>query len=389
MRSSLSSLPRPLLLATLVWASACSAPGGQDAPASDAELLFGRPTASSSSPGDTLSFPGYMLENNCWNAGALAPGTWSQSVYRYDGGGRSLSGWRWSYPDTASGVNAYPEIIFGWKPWFGASTTTALPLQVSAVKGLKARYAATLQLDRPGAYDLAFDNWICSAAVPSPSNLKFEFMIWEDFAVMGPFGAYVETVTTSNGVYDFYMGTADWGAPGVTWTYLAFQRQSPRRAGTVDVDELLRYLVETGVVPSTDYLSSVEFGLEAGNCAGSCLLSAFDVTLSATVPAMPARSLRGSMYLRGDMNGWGTIPMRGARQGGDEVWTADAILAAASTYGFKFDHYGDWSESWGYGGAGQPLTAAPGAPNVQFTSGAAGTYRFTFNRTQLTWSVAP
>ena len=64
------------------------------------------------------------IENNTWNATNLAPNSYEQCIYQYN----NWVGWKWSYPDTAKGINAYPQLIYGKKPWHNGSTTTALPI---------------------------------------------------------------------------------------------------------------------------------------------------------------------------------------------------------------------------------------------------------------------
>ena len=102
-------------------------------------------------------------------------------------------------------------------------------------------------------------------------------MIWEDASTLTPFGDFVETVETSNGSYDFYRGEPDWEPEGSNWTYLAFVRKENRLLGTTDIDELLEYLVGSGVVSDQSYLGSIEFGNEVGNSTGYTLLKKFEI----------------------------------------------------------------------------------------------------------------
>ncbi len=183
------------------------------------------------------------------------------------------------YPETATSVNAYPEIIFGWKPFYDwqPSTTTRLPRQIKTISKLKVDY--DIESDITGTHNLAFDNWICTENTPHPGNIRFEFMIWEDYHNMTPFGDLIDEVTTSNGVYKFYKGEPDWEPAGSNWTYICFQRVSPRTSGIVDVDEILDYLVSHGHVSQDFYLSSLEIGNESANCKGSTIVKKFDVTI--------------------------------------------------------------------------------------------------------------
>jgi hypothetical protein len=187
-------------------------------------------------------------------------------------------GWKWSYPDTAEGINAYPQLIYGKKPWHNGSTTTALPIEIDRIERLKAQYAVAISRNE-GEYNLAFDNWISSAVSSRPEEILFEFMIWEDYHEIIPFGDFIANFVTPNGAYDLYTGEPTWEPEGSNWTYIAFVRTSKRTEGTVDIDLLLQYLVDQAIVPSDSYLSSIEFGTEIGNSKGYAVIKSFDISL--------------------------------------------------------------------------------------------------------------
>ncbi|MEO1714271.1 MAG: hypothetical protein AAFU60_13135, partial [Bacteroidota bacterium] len=241
-------------------------------------LLFGPTSVSSCEVFANLEIGAFKVENNVWNAGGLAAGSYTQCIYSYEKEDLSFWGWEWAYPNDAYGVNAYPQIIYGWKPWIASSTTPKLPLKVGDINRLKVSYAVDVSRNN-GSYNLAFDNWINSSSSINPQNIQFEFMIWEDAHNLDPFGEFQGAVTTSNGVYHLYQGEPDWEPPGSNWTYLAFVRQGNRQAGTVDIDELLTYLVEQGIVSAESYLASIEFGNEVGNSTGRTIVQEFVVEL--------------------------------------------------------------------------------------------------------------
>lgn len=89
------------------------------------------------------------------------------------------------------------------------------------------------------------------------------------------FGGYHEDVVTTNGTYKFYTGDPSWG----DWTYLAFVRTETRHSGTVDIDELLDYLIDEGIVSINSYLASIEFGNEVANSKGFCVMKSFEVEI--------------------------------------------------------------------------------------------------------------
>ncbi|WP_281612627.1 hypothetical protein [Flammeovirga sp. SubArs3] len=244
-----------------------------------ADLLFNQFTDSNCDIYATIAVDDLIIENNAWNAGNLPNNSYTQCIYAYDKNDLSIVGWEWQYPDNAYGVNAYPQLIYGWKPWQSASSTTALPKKIEDISTLKVNYEVEVTRN-DGDYNLAFDNWINSSAEVTPQNILFEFMIWEDDHQLVPFGDFQENVTTTNGTYKFFMGEPDWEPEGSNWTYLAFQRTQKRSKGTVDIDELLSYLINKGIVSSNSYFTSVELGNEIGNSTGKTVIKHFDVEIN-------------------------------------------------------------------------------------------------------------
>ncbi len=219
------------------------------------------------------------LENNTWNAVNLTSNSYQQCIYQYQNNAESMMGWKWSYPNTATEINAYPQIIYGKKPWHSNSTTLNLPKVISSINQLKVNYEIDI-FKNDGGYNLAFDNWLCSSAKSTPNDIQFEFMIWEDYHLIEPFGDYIDTVTTLNGSYKLYTGVPTWAPEGTSWLYIAFVRTVPRKKGTVDIDILLQYLVDKDIVPQESYFSSLEFGTELGNSIGYAILKNFEVSLN-------------------------------------------------------------------------------------------------------------
>jgi len=219
---------------------------------------------------------GIMIENNIWNASSIS--NYKQCVYHLNIGGNELFAWKWQYPLTATNVNAYPEIVYGWKPWYSSSTTTNLPRQINSITTLKVNYEVESDVEG-GGYNLAFDNWITASPLSTPEDIRFEFMIWEDSKNLTPFGDYLATVNTTNGSYKLFKGEPTWEPPGTNWTYLAFKRTTGRTQGVVDVDEMLNYLVNNGIVPANYYLASLELGNEVTSGRGFTVVKKFEVAI--------------------------------------------------------------------------------------------------------------
>ncbi|PTY04910.1 hypothetical protein DB347_19655 [Opitutaceae bacterium EW11] len=88
-----------------------------------------------------------------------------------------------------------------------------------------------------------------------------------------------------------------------------------------------------------------------------------------------------SMTIRGTHNSWATTPM--TKTG--TVWSVTNVLFGTSTNErFKFDVYGDWSQS--YGGSGLSGAAVQGGPDIRVPG--AGPYSIRFDEASLSYTVA-
>ena len=56
---------------------------------------------------------------------------YEQCIYYESNNIQTEIGWNWDWPGNGS-VRAYPEIIFGRKPWSTESTSTLLPAQINS-----------------------------------------------------------------------------------------------------------------------------------------------------------------------------------------------------------------------------------------------------------------
>ena len=70
----------------------------------------------------------YLVENNVWGQGNITDFT--QCIYHTGTGDDVYFGWNWNWPVGNSDVKAYPEVIFGKKPWNSSSTNPVLPIKI-------------------------------------------------------------------------------------------------------------------------------------------------------------------------------------------------------------------------------------------------------------------
>ena len=138
---------------------------------------------------------------------------------------------------------------------------------------------------------------------------------------------------------------------------------------------------DSGLTASTTYYYDVTAGNTAGTSAASSIVSGTTAAASAYTAVYPTMDLRGSM------NNWGTSSMTLI---GNDTWQVLVTLAPNTTYAYKYDAYGDWSNASSWGASGKTGVAAlspVSSGNINFTSGASTSYNFTFNDVTLAYSV--
>lgn len=95
------------------------------------------------------------------------------------------------------------------------------------------------------------------------------------------------------------------------------------------------------------------------------------------------------MYVRGDVNGWGSTPMALVN---NFTWRVTINITSTGSQGYKFANTTDWSGTdWGDNPPADGIADNPGGStnNIFYDFTTAGNYTFTFNDSNLTYSVAP
>jgi hypothetical protein len=233
--------------------------------------------------GATVREVPYTYENNQWGSGKEHLAS-EQCLLERSVGGRIERGWSWNWPGTDSSVFAYPEIIFGWKPWTGGqSSDPRFPMKLSNMQHLAIQYE--VETEAQGSYNLAPEVWITSArpsaGAANPRLITAEVMFWVEAAgIARPAGNVVDRPEIGGVVYELWQmdGAGDNGAGG--WRLLSFKTPSTVRAGTVPVAELLRYLLKKGLIAPEQYLATVEFGNEITGGSGTTWVKKFAVDVA-------------------------------------------------------------------------------------------------------------
>ncbi|MFH0736565.1 MAG: hypothetical protein V1773_19775 [bacterium] len=211
----------------------------------------------------------YTIINNCWGKGTIQD--YMQCIFIKKNINEMSVGFSWQWPADNNDVKAYPEILFGWKPWNSSSTTTKLPIRVGSIKTLKASYTS-ITTSLYGVGNTAFDLWITSSKTPTVSDITREVMIWTKNFGQTPGGSKVATVTIDNVEYDLYKGNWD-------WTYLAFVNKGVSGITNVNLDKFLAYLFENGYISPNENLASIEFGNEIVNGSGNTTIRNYNITV--------------------------------------------------------------------------------------------------------------
>jgi hypothetical protein len=233
--------------------------------------------------GATAGEKPYTYENNQWGAGKEHSSS-EQCLLERTVDGHKERGWSWNWPGTDSSVFAYPEIIFGWKPWTGGqSSDSRFPLRLSNMQHLAIQYE--VETEAQGSYNLAPEVWITSghssAGAPNPRLITAEIMFWVEAAgIARPAGEIVDHPEVDGVTYELWQkdGAGDNGAGG--WRLLSFKTPTTVRAGTVPVDELLRYLLKKGLIAPEQYVATVEFGNEITGGSGTTWVKKFAVDVA-------------------------------------------------------------------------------------------------------------
>lgn len=221
-----------------------------------------------------LTAPGLLYENNVWGKGDIS--NYEQCLLKRSQNGTNQFGWRWFWPKASGQVKAFPEVVFGYKPWHSSSTTPLLPAPISTLANLTVSYDVELRAE--GTYNLAFDIWVTSSIPPTPDTITHEVMIWvaQTFEAQ-PRQYFVTQVWVDNKHYDLYLHHAARSGTGAD--YIAFVSREPQFGGTLDLKQFIDYLVGEGHIPVDNHLASVELGNEIVAGSGELWFDQFQVTV--------------------------------------------------------------------------------------------------------------
>jgi hypothetical protein len=162
----------------------------------------------------------------------------------------------WSWPSENKGVRAYQEIIYA--P-LGA---TMPPIAFSDVGNLTLSH--DVEIDAKGDYNLAYDIWVDSTPDLYQWPHKAEIMLklsanWKDSPIS-------KTLTIDGEAFDLIVKTMK-NANGNEWKYISFNSKNPILKADIRLSHFIDYLVAESILPSSYYITGIEFGNEVATGA--------------------------------------------------------------------------------------------------------------------------
>jgi len=222
---------------------------------------------------DTRSTGEYVIENNVWNKGNI--NKYEQCVYIEQGHKGVDAGWAWNWPGLRFDVVAYPDIIYGKKPWFPSSTTPLLPNRIAELDCLQADFEV-VQLGS-GKGNLSFDLWVTENRSATPESITREIMIWLSHSGFRPAGSRVDSLNLDGYDIEVWQRENHSVTNGLEWTFFAFVYQSDLTEGPIDLMDYLDFLVDSGYISADEFLAGVDLGNEIVSGFGQTLLRNYEI----------------------------------------------------------------------------------------------------------------
>jgi cellulase/cellobiase CelA1 len=225
----------------------------------------------------------YIYQNNVWGKDKAQSG-YDQCLQERTVDGKQQIGWKWDWPGSDKSVFAYPEIIFGYKPWSGgASTDSRLPLALSDMGTVTMNY--DVEMEATGGYNLAPEVWLTSTDKTgeiNPGDITTEIMFWMDKSgASKPYGDNMGSVEVDGQTYDVYsgiIGDSTGGASG-TWRIITYDSRNTQYKASLKLDEFIRDSISRKLATESDYLATIEFGNEVTGGTGSTWVKDYSVEL--------------------------------------------------------------------------------------------------------------
>lgn len=208
------------------------------------------------------------LTNNVWNKQAAGGAPYRQCLrYRGEPPAREY-GWSWSWPAEGDVLLAFPQTVFGWKPWNGGtSTTPKLPIRIDRIHALRLTY--TVETVATGKHNLSMALWLTrsgqTGAEPNPADISADINIWTGGFDFDPSGERIGQATIGGVTFEVWhardMGDAS-AASSYRWTHIVYRSTTPHTSISLDVKAFLEDALARELISPSHYVSSIELGNE-------------------------------------------------------------------------------------------------------------------------------
>lgn len=192
------------------------------------------PAFVTSDPNGGWSHAGYYVHNNMWNSAKYTPCTSTLYASSHDD-------WhvitRMNNKTGDGAVKTYPNVHKNYRN-----------APISSFESITSRFAATGP--RIGIYNVSYDIWINGIAKPGCT----EIMIWTENCKQVPGGNHVQDVTFGERTFKVYRRS--------TSGYVAFVATTNFNSGTVDLLEIMQWVINKGWLPANSTLGQICFGVE-------------------------------------------------------------------------------------------------------------------------------
>lgn len=263
---------RLAIMVTILFAVGCAGPesGGATSPshASADEVAATAERRISCADAYQRDTPIGRLTNNVWNKQAVNGAPYEQCLLVRGGEQSEQYGWSWDWPADSDVVLAFPEVVFGWKPWNGGrSSTVGLPAALDDLAALRLAYDA--EIDAQGRQIFSIAVWLtgtgATSVEPNSADITADVNIWLDGSAFEPSGQRIAETNIDGSAYGIWhaadMGDAS-GANAAKWTHVVYRSKLPQHRGAIDIKKILDDAVERKLLSRSEYVSSIEIGNE-------------------------------------------------------------------------------------------------------------------------------
>jgi hypothetical protein len=202
-----------------------------------------------------------------------------QCIYQHPTQNKEFA-WSWQWPTEASGVKAYPSLIYGRKPWYNYSTTEKLPVQLYNLDAAMIDFE--MESHYEGSANILLEAWLTDNPTPKPYDRTSEIAIhFHQKNWPGQGGEYVDTVALEGHTFDVYLNH-NMKVPGDshTWSYISFVNKGAAiTRKKLNFSAFLNYALEKKMIIYSEFLTSFELGNEIDKGSGVTHVKKFSVDI--------------------------------------------------------------------------------------------------------------